>query len=293
VNFVDQSSNAPTAWSWSFPGGTPSASTLQNPSVVYSTAGTYDVTLTAANAAGEDSETRIDYITVAAIQPPVADFTKSADTVAKGGSVTFTDLSTNAPTSWSWSFPGGTPAASTLQNPSVVYNTPGTYDVSLTAANSAGDDTAVKIGFITVDDVTLSYCPASGGTQKYEYIRQVTVADLNRLSGASAYSDFTASSALLTPGAVVNVALAPGFLNGSYNEYWKIWIDYNQDGDFQDAGEAVFSGSGKSAISGSFTVPATAGGTTRMRVAMRYDTAPPACGVFDYGEVEDYTVNIE
>ncbi len=83
-------------------------------------------------------------------QPPVAAFTASSTTVTVGGSVTFTDQSTNNPTSWSWSFEGGTPSTSTAQNPTVVYNTVGTFDVTLTATNSAGSDQELKVDYITV-----------------------------------------------------------------------------------------------------------------------------------------------
>jgi len=83
-------------------------------------------------------------------QPPVAAFTASATTVTVGGSVSFTDQSTNSPTSWSWSFEGGTPSTSTSQNPTVTYNTVGTYNVSLTATNSAGSDNELKVDYITV-----------------------------------------------------------------------------------------------------------------------------------------------
>ncbi|MDQ1350021.1 MAG: hypothetical protein QG657_322, partial [Acidobacteriota bacterium] len=77
-------------------------------------------------------------------------------------------------------------------------------------------------------------------------------------------------------------------------EYWKIWIDYNRDGDFADSGENVYSGSGKTTKTGSFTVStATEKGTARMRVSMRSGSIPPNCGSFNYGEVEDYTVNIQ
>jgi len=83
-------------------------------------------------------------------QPPVAAFTGSPTTVVVGGSVAFTDQSTNNPTSWSWSFEGGTPATSTAQNPTITYNTVGTFDVTLTAANSAGSDAELKTDYITV-----------------------------------------------------------------------------------------------------------------------------------------------
>jgi PKD repeat protein len=226
-------------------------------------------------------------------QPPVANFSGNPTTVDEGQSVNFTDTSSNNPTSWSWSFEGGTPSTSTAQNPTVTYNTAGTYDVSLTVSNSAGSDSETKYNYITVEIPTISYCTASGNNQNYEYIAGVAVGDLNNTSGASGYSDFTGMTANLTAGASTSVSLTPGFVSSSYNEYWKIWIDYNVDGDFDDSGEEVFSGSGSSTVTGSFTVPSSADGvTTRMRVIMEYGSAPTPCGTFTYGEVEDYTVNI-
>jgi Zn-dependent metalloprotease/uncharacterized membrane protein len=291
VNFTDLSSNGPTSWSWSFPGGTPSSSTAQNPTVTYASAGTYDVTLIATNASGSDTQTKVGYITVQPPQPPVADFTASSTNITVGDTVNFTDLTANAPTSWSWSFPGGTPSSSTAQNPSVTYNTVGTYDVTLIATNAQGSDTETKVGYITV--AAVPYCTSSGNSQSYEYISRVQVADLDNSSGASGYTDFTSLKASVNEGDSVSVALTPGFTGSSYTEWWKIWVDYNGDHDFSDAGEEVFSGSGSSVVSGSFTIPSgTVNGDTRMRVSMSYSTYPPVCGTFTYGEVEDYTINI-
>jgi uncharacterized repeat protein (TIGR02543 family) len=84
------------------------------------------------------------------VDPPVADFSASATNIEEGQSVTFTDLSTNTPTSWDWTFEGGTPGTSTAQNPTITYNTAGTYDVTLIAANSGGSDTETKTNYITV-----------------------------------------------------------------------------------------------------------------------------------------------
>ena len=81
-----------------------------------------------------------------------------------------------------------------------------------------------------------------------------------------------------------------------YREAYRVYIDYNRDGDFVDAGESVYSRARTNVtpVSGSFTIPTTATlGATRMRVIMRYNTTPTTpCGTFDYGQVEDYTVNI-
>jgi len=81
---------------------------------------------------------------------PVANFTVSSTTICQGTQVNFTDQSSNSPTSWSWSFPGGSPGSSTAQNPTVTYNTAGTFNVTLTATNSGGSNTLTRTNFITV-----------------------------------------------------------------------------------------------------------------------------------------------
>ena len=80
--------------------------------------------------------------------PPVADFTADTTTGYSPLTVQFTDTSTGSTTSWSWSFGDG--GTSTHQNPSYVYNTPGTYDVSLTTINGEGSDTEEKEDYISV-----------------------------------------------------------------------------------------------------------------------------------------------
>lgn len=90
---------------------------------------------------------------VCALPPPVtpvADFSGNMQQVCEGDQVTFTDLSQNSPTSWNWTFPGGTPASSTLQNPVVTYPAAGTYAVTLVAANSAGSHTVSLNNYIQV-----------------------------------------------------------------------------------------------------------------------------------------------
>jgi len=153
VSFTDLTTNQPTAWSWTFEGGTPSASEDQNPKVVYSTPGTYDVTLTVTNSGGTNTKTITNYIQVIdTVEAPVAAFTANNTIIAEGQSVTFTDQSANTPTSWSWTFEGGSPASSVNQNPTVVYATPGVYSVSLVATNDGGSNTISKSAFITVQD---------------------------------------------------------------------------------------------------------------------------------------------
>ncbi|MBK7964423.1 MAG: PKD domain-containing protein [Bacteroidetes bacterium] len=90
---------------------------------------------------------------------PVADFSANTTTIAAGGSINFTDLSTNIPTGWAWTFTGGNPSISSSQNPTnIVYATPGTYDVSLVATNGTGSDTETKLGYITVNPTGTLAC---------------------------------------------------------------------------------------------------------------------------------------
>lgn len=359
VDFSDNSNGNVTSWSWTFSGGSPSSSSLQNPSVTYSSPGTYDVTLTVSGPNGNDSETKTAYITVSASQslpltegfqnttfppanwellnfdnsftwerttaaggygqssasafidnynydasgnqdvlftpnydfsnvgnaylkydyayayygqtqysdtlivaftddcgetfyaltssggsdlatapnntssfvpgsgdwetdsldisflagnpnvqfafinvngfgnnlyldninidqvitnaPPTTDFTTSSTTVTVGSQVNFTDLSSNAPTSWSWAFSGGTPNSSSQQNPSITYNTLGTFDVSLTASNAFGNDTETKTAYITVVDNATGNCDTLQNFSSSDTIALYTSTDNNSI----------------------------------------------------------------------------------------------------------------
>ncbi len=98
-------------------------------------------------------------------QKPFANFAANTTTICPGNTVTFTDLSLNSPTSWSWTFAGGTPATSTSQNPTITYNTAGTYAVTLRATNSLGFDDTIRTAYINVATPTGSALPFSEGFQ--------------------------------------------------------------------------------------------------------------------------------
>ncbi len=87
---------------------------------------------------------------VAGTYPPAASFTVSKRIGCPGSAVQYTDYSTGSPTSWNWDFPGGNPSNSTQQNPSVVYNVPGTYPVTLNVTNSIGNNAVTYNNYITV-----------------------------------------------------------------------------------------------------------------------------------------------
>jgi PKD repeat protein len=90
---------------------------------------------------------------------PVSDwFPNLKQLVCAGGSLTFTDKSWNGhPTSWLWTFPGGTPSTSTDSVPTIQYNTPGTYNVTLTATNSAGSNTVTRTSQVLVSGSAAQY----------------------------------------------------------------------------------------------------------------------------------------
>ena len=148
VQFTSQAQRAET-YQWTFEGGSPASSSLANPSVNYMAPGQYTVKLQVSNESGSDIKTRTALITVKALST-VADFSASHRTIQAGSQVSFTDQSTQNPTSWNWTFTGGSPATSTAQNPTVTYNEPGTYAVSLNVTNAGGTHEVSRTGYITV-----------------------------------------------------------------------------------------------------------------------------------------------
>lgn len=412
VTFTDASSGAPTSWAWTFAGVSPTSSSVQNPTVTYNTAGTYTVTLTATNATGTDSETKVNYITVTAAgslpvtegfqnttfptagwqllnydntvtwqrktavggytttstaacifvdnynynaageqdmlllppvsftgvsngritfdyayaqytgtggtvsdtllvlvsldcgetfyllqkkggtqlatrtatgsaftptavqwktdtislaalvgepnvqigflnqtgygnnlyldninlsqpavtQPPVANFVGNPTTVPVGSTVAFTDLSTNSPTAWSWSFGGGSPATSTAQNPTITYNAVGTYSVTLTASNGFGNDGETKVNYINVVQPTTGTCDTvivfnSNDSSRLYYAGAAPATD-GYLSGHNKYGDL-AKANKYTPAvsgsSITAAAIYFGVAKGTGNVNVSVW----------------------------------------------------------------------
>jgi hypothetical protein len=142
-----------------------------------------------------------------------------------------------------------------------------------------------------------SYCASKGTSVAYEYLDLVKLGTINRTSGADGgYYDGTASSTSVAAGSAQTISFSAGFVGTAYSEYVKVYIDYNQNGVFTDAGELVVNAAASSAATtrtGSFTVPTTAkSGNTRMRVVLSDNSATTSCGSYSYGETEDYTISI-
>jgi S-layer protein (TIGR01567 family) len=141
VTFNSTSTNA-ASLQWNFGDGTGNFSD-QNLPHTFNTAGTYTVTLTAYN--GTESHTTTQAITVNAVSStaPTASFTANVTEGAAPLSVAFNDTSSGGPTSWAWNFGDGSDN-STLQHPTHLFTSTGTYNVILTATNSDGSNTATK-----------------------------------------------------------------------------------------------------------------------------------------------------
>jgi len=149
---------------------------------------------------------------------PVANFTANVTTVTAGGVVQFTDQSVYNPTTWTWTFTGGTPSTFNGQNPPAIqYNTPGTYNVSLTVSNANGSDVQTNTSYILVNAASgcdqLNF-PAPVAWTPVNYYTGATVGQDGWINGNNVYGDkekamyFDASTSPYTQ--LVNVWVAFG-----------------------------------------------------------------------------------
>ena len=244
---------------------------------------------------------------------PSANFYADQTNISVNDVVSFTDASDNNPTSWSWSispsdyeFTNGTSVSS--QNPEVKFTKQGLYTISLTATNSSGNDTETKTDYITVSNAPSGYCYGYS-TNPAGYIENFSFAGVeNYHTGYTNvanpdpddeyYQDFTNIMIEVNLLGTYTLYVLNGY-NGANENLLDlgVWIDFNRDGDFADAGEQVVCdvddyGEGTFSV----TIPSDASiGATRLRVRTKYngsDCGTP-CGSTLNGEVEDYTVNIK
>lgn len=167
------------------------------------------------------------------------------------------------------------------------------------AVGSTGDTTETyKFTYVVKPE---QYCPSSGNMS---WQTAVTLVDFNTINNATGktqpYTDYTGTqSTTLETGS--SYALTTNVnTDGNYTIYAAAWIDWNNDMDFDDPGEEYEMGSAQNTANGPtnqsptmITVPANANiGTTRMRVAARYNQTPVPCDVGYDGEVEDYSIVI-
>jgi chitodextrinase len=167
------------------------------------------------------------------------------------------------------------------------------YTFSVRAKDEAGN-ISVSSNVVSITTTQFTYCTSQGNSVADELIGNVQFNTINNTStGGTGYTDFTAISTNVTLGTSQTITIIPTWTGTIYNEGYAVFIDYNRDGDFDDAGETVWTkaASKDTPVSGTFTIPLTATpGSTRMRVSLRYNAIPTACLTYDFGQVEDYTV---
>jgi len=146
VTINNTSSNA-NSYSWNFGNG--QTSTLQNPSVTFSSAGTYNICLTATNSCGSTSYCQNVTVNSTCVKP-TAQFTF----VSNGLTTNFTNASLNG-VSYNWNFGNG--QTSTLQNPNITYTVAGTYNVCLTATNACDTNKVCKMIAVSTCDTVNKY----------------------------------------------------------------------------------------------------------------------------------------
>ncbi|MCK4658278.1 MAG: trypsin-like peptidase domain-containing protein [Phycisphaerae bacterium] len=138
-----------------------------------------------------------------------------------------------------------------------------------------------------------SYCAASGGCD--EYITSVQVGSIdNSGTACTGYADYTAQSTIMQIGTEYSITVTNG--QPYTSDQCGIWVDWNRDYDFDDAGEAIsVSGiPGGGPYTADITPPAGASvGDTRMRIRITYTGDVVSCGTATYGEVEDYTITVQ
>ncbi len=147
-----------------------------------------------------------------------------------------------------------------------------------------------------------TYCQTFGDDSSQEWIESISINGIKNQSGDnSGYAEFTDLGISLSQGGLYELILEPGFNQGQFPEYFKVWIDANQDGSFEedeliyDPGTAT-----EEALVTNFVIPPDALlGLTRMRVVMKWtgfsggDSPPEPCEApFDFGETEDYCLTI-
>lgn len=146
----------------------------------------------------------------------------------------------------------------------------------------------------------LPYCEINGYNGSEEWISLVSLAGKENISlsdnGYGEYLGADFSFELAQSGKYL-LSISPDFAGNTYSEYFRVWIDFNQDGIFDEDGELIFLEDDVSeTVEGIVAIPEDAQlGSTRMRVAMRYNQVPSVCteaSFDDFGEVEDYCINV-
>ena len=259
----------------------------------------YSFSVKAKDAGGNASVSSnvVDVTTLADTTAPTAVVLSAAGTTASSTNLSWTAATDNAGVSGYDVYKGGILLATvTTTTYAVTGLTAATAYSFYVVAKDAAGNLSTASNSVAVTTLSVTYCPSTATSAATERIGKVTVGTINNTSTATTgYENFTAISTNLVPGTAYSLSITPTWGATKYNEGYAIWIDYNADGDFADAGETVWTkaASKTTPVTGTFTVPAgIALGAKRMRVSMKYNAIPTSCETIARGQVEDYTVNI-
>jgi GEVED domain/Secretion system C-terminal sorting domain/SprB repeat len=269
---------APFTYKWSNNATTPSVSGL--------IAGNYAVTVTDSIAATGirvftiSSPTAVT-ATITSVNAGCGLSTGTATAVASGGTAPYTYL---------WSTAATTATVTSLA--------PNTYTLTIKDSKNCTGTASTIVGENCGGGGT--YCTSSATSPWQEWISRVKFGSIDNPSVKSPYSDFTTLRANINTGAAYNFSVTSEFSYATTVYGWKVWIDYNKNGLFEEPSEVVYSKLGAPPIpNAAYTltapviIPAAAlAGVTRMRVAMKLGALPTPCETIPNGEVEDYSVNI-
>ncbi|UYZ59651.1 GEVED domain-containing protein [Hymenobacter latericus] len=228
-------------------------------------------------------------------QAPVAALVADRTTTCSG-CVQFTDQSTNAPTSWLWSFGDGT--TSTQQNPNKCYTQPGTYSVTLTATNSAGTNTVTRSNYIRYDNqvpVAASCTPQTTNACCGYGITQVQLGTLSNVTSNSnlGYQDFTCTGKVtLTEGNRYPISIG----TGTQNQDTRVWLDANNDGQFAASELLLTLLNQATPVKGTIAIPVSALKNVPLRLRIMSDFVGSvfnACSNLQHGQTQDYSVLVQ
>ena len=189
-----------------------------------------------------------------------------------------------------------------------TYNT-NYYVTGLTASTlfnfkvEAKDEAGNKSNFSNQVSVTTlatgnTYCTSQATTTSFMKIKNVKLNTIDNTStGGAGYEDFSYLSTDVAKGSTYTISITPFWSSTVYPLRYAVYIDYNNNGLFTDSGDAVWTQSANIAdaiVTGTFTIPSgTINGVKRVRVSASYNTTITSCATIAYGQVEDYSVNVQ
>ena len=199
--------------------------------------------------------------------------------------------------------------AAATNNTLITSQAAATYYQCIVSCTTSGLSDTTSVFTENISPFQNCYCTSNATSTADEEILNVTIGTLNNSSTCSTtggpgsiinqYSNFTAVSAPnLSKTIPISFSVQIGTCGGNWSNGIAIWIDYNQNGLYTDAGEKVYYSpaltSGAHTETGTITVPMSATlGLTGMRVVSSESAVPTSpCGTYTWGETEDYVVNI-